>query len=104
MFCSSVLKRCIFVLQTAIERRKEEPEALPLKRATDDSTFQGTRGKQNVVPVLLGGSCPKGCETVGCNLGIKFTLLSKIDCIRFRESQTESDEVLSSVLWSLVVR
>lgn len=59
MFCSSVLKRSIFVLQTAIERRKEEPEALPLKRATDDSTFQGTRGKQNVVPVLLGGGCPK---------------------------------------------
>lgn len=61
-------KRYFCVTNTAIERRKEELEALPLKRAIDDSMFQGTQGKQNLVPVLLGGSCPKDGETVGCNL------------------------------------
>ena len=57
----------MFVTDTA-RRRKGELEALPLKRAIDDSMLRATQGEEDFVPVLLDGSYPGDSGTARCNL------------------------------------
>lgn len=67
--CLYLLKRgCFWVAGIAVERRKGKLEVLPPKRAIGDSTFQVTQGKQNLLCVFLGESCPEDCETAEYHL------------------------------------